>query len=122
MEWGAGGGCMSEGERLVSEVTTTTTTTTTITTTATTSVAILAQGRGHLWLGLEPMTFTSSAVGLVLGHTCPARVASCFRGRRCPYRKRNACWFGRVDDLEGASLCRDAAATSALPVRTGEDR
>ena len=58
------------------------------------------------------MASTSSSVGLVRGHTCcPARVASCWRGRTCPYRLRGACWFGH-DDLEGFPLCRDVAATS----------
>ena len=49
----------------------------------------------------------------------PARAARCFRGRLCPYRKHHGCWFGHDDDLEEVSLCRDVAATSALPLRTG---
>ena len=50
---------------------------------------------------------------------CPARVASCWRGRTCPYHLRDACWFGHDDDLEGVPLCCDVAATSFLPPRTG---
>ena len=46
-------------------------------------------------------------------------MARCFRGRLCPYRLRDACWFGHDDDLEGVPLCRDVAATSSLPLRTG---
>ena len=62
---------------------------------------------------LEPMASTSSSVGLVRGHKCcPARVASRWRGRTCPYRLRGACWFGHDDDLEGVPPCRDVAATS----------
>ena len=37
----------------------------------------------------------------------------------CPYRLSDACWFGHDDDLEGVPLCRDVAATSSLPLRTG---
>ena len=37
----------------------------------------------------------------------------------CPYRKHHGCWFGHDDDLEEVSPCRDVAATSALPLRTG---
>ena len=59
-------------------------------------------------------------MGLVQSHTCcPARVAGCFRGRLCPYRKHHGCWFGHEDDLEEVSPCCDVAATSALPLRTG---
>ena len=66
------------------------------------------------------MASTSSSVGLVQSHTCcPARVARCFRGRLCPYRKHPGCWFGHDDDLEEVSPCRDVAATSTLPLRTG---
>ena len=46
-------------------------------------------------------------------------MAWCFRGRLCPYRLRDACWFGHDDDMEGGPLCRDVAATSSLPLRTG---
>ena len=68
------------------------------------SVAILAQvvatrGQGHV--------------------SRPTHVARCFRGRLCPYRLRDACWFGHDDDLEGVPLCCDVAATSSLPLRTG---
>ena len=57
---------------------------------------------------LEPMASTSSSVSLVRGHTCcPARVASCWRGRTCPYRLRNACWF------VAATSCRVVAATAS---------
>ena len=45
-------------------------------------------------------------------------MARCFRGRLCPYRLRDACWFGHDDDLEGVPLCRDVAATSSLPLDT----
>ena len=59
-------------------------------------------------------------MGLVQNHTCcPARVARCFRGRLCPYRKKHGCWFGPGDDLEKVSPFCDVAATSALPLRTG---
>ena len=37
----------------------------------------------------------------------------------CPYREHHGCWFGHDDDLEDVSPCRDVAATSALPLRTG---
>ena len=66
------------------------------------------------------MASTSSSVGLVQGHVSrPTHVARCFRGRLCPYRLRDACWFGHDDDLEGVPLCGDVAATSSLPLRTG---
>ena len=66
------------------------------------------------------MASTSSSVGLVQGHVSrPTHVARCFRGRLCPYRLRDACWFGHDDDLEGVPLCRDVAATSSLPLRAG---
>ena len=69
---------------------------------------------------LEPMASTSSSVSFVQGHTCcPARVARCFRGRTCPYRLRDACGFAHDDDLEEDPPCRDVAATSSLPLRTG---
>ena len=65
---------------------------------------------------LEPMASTSSAVGFVQGHTCcPARVARCFRGRTCPYRKQvRGCWFRHDDeeDVEEVPLCRDVAASA----------
>ena len=58
----------------------------------------------------------SSAVGFVQGHTCcPARVARCFRGRTCPYRKQvHGCWFRHDDeeDVEEVPLCRDVAASA----------
>ena len=68
---------------------------------------------------LEPMASTSSSGGLVQGHTCcPARVARCFRGRTCPYRLRDACWFSHDDDPEEDPPCRvDAATSSDLLVR-----
>ena len=63
------------------------------------------------------MASTSSAVGFVQGHTCcPARVARCFRGRTCPYRLRDACWFGHDDDLEEV---RRLAALFPRLLRTG---
>ena len=59
------------------------------------------------------MASTSSSVGFVQSHTCcPARVAKCFCGRLCPYRKHHGCWFGNDDDLEEDPPCRDVAATS----------
>ena len=59
------------------------------------------------------MASTSSSVGLVRGHTCcPARVASCWRGRTCPYRLHGRCWFSHDDDPEEDPPCRDVAATS----------
>ena len=59
----------------------------------------------------------ASTVGLVQGHTCcPARVARCWRGRTCPYRLRDGCWFGHDDDLEEDPPCRDVAATSCRVV------
>ena len=63
------------------------------------------------------MASTSSSVGLVRGHTCcPARVASCWRGRTCPYRLHGRCWFGLDDDLGQDPPCRDVAATSCRVV------
>ena len=57
----------------------------------------------------------SSSGGLVQGHTCcPARVARCFRGRTCPYRFRDACWFSHDDDPEEDPPCRVDAATASL--------
>ena len=62
------------------------------------------------------MASTSSAVGFVQGHTCcTARVARCFRGRTCPYRKQvHGCWFphGDEEDVEEVPLCRDVAASA----------
>ena len=62
------------------------------------------------------MASTSSAVGFVQGHTCcPARVARCFRGRTCPYRKQvHGCWFRHDDeeDVEVVPLSRDVAASA----------
>ena len=59
----------------------------------------------------------SSSGCLVQGHTCcPARVARCFRGRTCPYRLRDACWFAHDDDPEEDPPCRDVAATSCRVV------
>ena len=63
------------------------------------------------------MASTSSSVGLGQGHTCcPARVASCWRGRTCPYRLHGSCWFEHDDDLEVDPPCRDVAATSCRVV------
>ena len=47
---------------------------------------------------------------------CPARVARCCRGRTCPYRLRDACWFSHDDDPEEDPPCRDVAATSCRVV------
>ena len=71
---------------------------------------------------LEPMASTSSSVGLVRGHTCcPARVASCWRGRTCPHCLHGRCWFGHDDDLEEDPPCREVAATSCRDAATASD-
>ena len=68
------------------------------------------------------LLLASSSVGLVRGHTCcPARVASCWRGRTCPYRLHGRCWFGHDDDLEEDPPCRDVAATSCRDAATASD-
>ena len=43
-------------------------------------------------------------------------MARCFRGRTCPYRLRDACWFSHDDDPEEDPPCRDVAATSCRVV------
>ena len=45
-------------------------------------------------------------------------MARCFRGRTCPYRLRDACWYSHDDDPVEDPPCRvDAATSSDLLVR-----